>query len=122
MSDIQELDRKSSFIFVGILNAHHQEWLKFTILTDRCSLAAFDFENLSGFTQLIKEQTYKLDSYLDLLLSDVPGVVDPPVDLPLGYSDHSYNSVSVKMGFIILNITFSRKVNLNSCVCRLASC
>ena len=28
MSDIQELDKKSSFIIVGDLNAHQQKWLK----------------------------------------------------------------------------------------------
>ena len=68
MSDIQELDRKSSFIFVGNLNAHHQEWLKSVSPTDRYGNAAFDFANLSGCSQLIKEPTHKLSNCLDLLL------------------------------------------------------
>ena len=56
MSDIQELDRKSSFIFVGDLNAHRQEWLKSASSTDRHGSAEFDFANMSGCTQLIKTQ------------------------------------------------------------------
>ena len=45
MTDIQELDRKSSFIFVGDLNAHYQEWLKPMNSTDRLAIAAFNFPN-----------------------------------------------------------------------------
>ena len=113
MSDIQELDRKSSFIFVGDTNAH-QEWLKSASPTDRPGIAAFYFTNLSGCTQLVHEPTHKLGNCLDLLLTDVPGVMDPVVDPPLGNSDHSSILFSVKMGFKIPNITFSWKVYLKS--------
>ena len=65
MSDIQELNRNSCFIFVGDLNAHHQDWLKSMSPTDRHGIAAFDISNLSGFTQLIKEPTHNLSNYLD---------------------------------------------------------
>ena len=82
MSEIRELDRKSSFIFVGDMNAHHQEWLKSVCPTDRHGNAEFDFTNLSGCTQLIKKPTHKLGNCPDLLFTDVPGVVDPLVDLP----------------------------------------
>ena len=58
----------------------------------------------------IKEPIHKLGNWLDSLLSDVPGVVDPL----LGNSDHSSTSFSVKMGFKIPNITFSQKVYLKS--------
>ena len=73
MSDIQELDRKSSFIFVGDLNAHHQKWLKSVSSTDCHGIAAFDIANLSGCTQLIKKPTHKLDKCLGqfLLISQV---------------------------------------------------
>ena len=54
------------------------------ILTDCHGIAVFDFSNLFGCTKLIKEPTHKLDNYLDLLPTDVPGVVDPL----LGNSDH----------------------------------
>ena len=61
-----------------------------------------------------EEPTHKLGSCLNLLLTDVPGVVDPLVDPSLGKSDYSSISFFVKMGFKILNITFSCKVYLNS--------
>ena len=49
---------------------------------------------------------------LDLLFTDVPDLVGPLVDSPLGNSDHSSISFSVKMGLKILNISFSHKVYL----------
>ena len=72
-------------------------------LTNCQSIAAFDFADLSGCTQLIEESTHKHDNCLDL----------PLVDPPLGSSDHCSISFSVKMGFKIPNITFSRKVYLS---------
>ena len=65
--------------------------------TDHHENAAFDFANMSGCTQLIKEPTHKFGTYLDLLITDVPGVVDPVVDPPFGNSDHSSISFSVKI-------------------------
>ena len=78
--------------------------------TNHLGNATFDFANLSGCTQLIKDPTHNLGNCLDLLLNDVPGVVDPLVDSPLGNSDYSSISFSVKMCFKILDITFSCKV------------
>ena len=83
MSDIQELDRKLSFIIVGNLNAHHQEWLKSVSPTDHHGIAVFEFTNLSGCIQLTKEPTLNLRSCLDLLLTDVC-----VLDHPLGYPGH----------------------------------
>ena len=110
MNDIQKLDRNSSFIFVGDPNAYHQKWLKSVSPTDGYGIAAFDFSNLSGCSQFIKKSTHKLSNCIDLLFTNVPGVVDPLIDLPLGSSDHFPISFSVKMGFKIPNITFSCKV------------
>ena len=114
MSDIQELDRKSSFIFFSDLNAQNQNWLKSVSPTDHHGIAAFDFSKMFGCTQLIKKPTHKLGNCLDLLLTYIQGVVYPLVDSPLGNSGHSSISFFVKMGFKIPNITFSRKVYLKS--------
>ena len=73
-------------------------------LTNSHGIAAFDFKNLSGCTQLIKKLTYKLDNFLDLILTDVPCVLDLLIDPPLGKSDHFSISLSVKMGFEISSI------------------
>ena len=69
------MDRKAAFIFVGDLNAHHQEWLGSVSGTDRHSVAAYDFLNLSGCVQFTNEPTYRLDNCLGLLLSDAPEVL-----------------------------------------------
>ena len=83
-------------------------------LTDCHGVAVFDFANMSGCTQLIKEPTNKLGNCLNLLLTVVPGVVDPLVDPPLNNSVHSPNSFSAKVK--IPNISLPRKVYLTSCV------
>ena len=94
MSNIQELDRELSFIFVGDLNVIYQKWLKSASPTNFHGIAAFDLANLSGCSQLIKKPTHKLRNCLDLLITDVPGVVDPLVGPPLSNSDHSSISFS----------------------------
>ena len=58
MTEIQELDRKSSFIFVDDLNSYHQKWFQSVSPTIYHGITAFDFANLSGYTQLTKEPTH----------------------------------------------------------------
>ena len=113
MSNIQECDRKSCFVFVGDLNAHHREWLS-SNSTDRHGVAALDFANLSDCVQLIDVPTHTSDNCLDLLLTDVPGVVDAVVNPPLGSSDHSVVSFKLKLTFETPNIQFARTVFLKS--------
>ena len=57
--------------------------------TDCHGIAAFDFANLSGCTQFIKEPTRKLGKCLNMLFTDVPGMVGSLVDPPLDNSHHS---------------------------------
>ena len=45
MSAVQAEDVRASFLFVGDLNGHHQEWLRSTT-TNRHGVAAFDFSQL----------------------------------------------------------------------------
>ena len=40
MSEIQEADRKSDFVFVGDVNAYHEDWLGSITPTDIHSRAA----------------------------------------------------------------------------------
>ena len=42
----------TSFLFMGPLNVHHQEWLGSTT-TNRHGVAAFDFATVSGCDQLV---------------------------------------------------------------------
>ena len=47
MAAVQAEDVCASFLFVGDLNIHHQEWLGSTT-TNRHGVAAFDFATVSG--------------------------------------------------------------------------
>ena len=51
MAAMQAEDVRASFLFVGDLNGHHQEWLGSTS-TNRQGVAAFDFATVSGCDQL----------------------------------------------------------------------
>ena len=52
MAAVQAEDMLASFLFVGDLNGHHQEWLGSTT-TNRHGVAAFDFATVSGCDQLV---------------------------------------------------------------------
>ena len=52
MAAVKAEDVRASFLFVGDLNGHHQEWLGSTT-TNRYGIAAFDFVTVSGCDQLI---------------------------------------------------------------------
>ena len=47
MAAVQAEDIRASFLFVGDLNGHHQEWLGSTT-TNRQGVAAFDVATVSG--------------------------------------------------------------------------
>ena len=51
MAAVQAADVCASFLFVGDLNGHHQEWLGSTT-TNRHGIAALDFATVSGCNQL----------------------------------------------------------------------
>ena len=47
MAAVQAEDVRASFLFVGDLNGHHQEWLGSTT-TNRHGVAAFDYSTVSA--------------------------------------------------------------------------
>ena len=71
MAAAQAEDVRASFLFVGDLNGHHQEWLGSTT-TNRNGVAAFDFTTVSGCYQLVVGPTHARGGTLDLLITDVP--------------------------------------------------
>ena len=56
MSEIQELDRKTFFLFVGHLNSHHQNYLNSVSLIDCQGIAAFFFQICPVVLNLSKSQ------------------------------------------------------------------
>ena len=114
MAVIQERDVKASFVFIGDFNAHHREWLCSRLPTDRHGLAAFEFSNVSGTSQLVDEPTHLAGNRLDLVFTDVPGVVSVSVGTPVGTSDHSFLSCNLTTSQHVPDISTSKKVYLKS--------
>ena len=88
MTAVQTDHIRASFLFVGDLNGHHQEWLGSTT-TNRHGLAAFDFATVSGCDQLVVGPTHARGGTLHLHMTDVPDLVRVAVVAPIGNPDHS---------------------------------
>ena len=65
---------RASFLYLGDLNGHHQEWLGSTT-TNRHGVAAFDFATASGCDQLVVGPTHTRGGTIDLLMTDVPDLL-----------------------------------------------
>ena len=63
MAAVQTEDIRASFLFVGDLNGHHQEWSGSTT-TNRHGVAAFDFATVSGCDQLVVAPTMHVVEHL----------------------------------------------------------
>ena len=98
MAAVQAEDVHSSFLFVGDLNGHHQEWLGSTT-TNRHSVAAVDF--VSGCDQLVVGPTHARGGTLDLL-TNVADLVRVSVVAPIDNSDHSSLSAVISMAQAVL--------------------
>ena len=61
MAAVQAEDVRASFLFVGDLNGHHQEWLGST-MTNSHGVATFDFATVSGCDQLVVDVVEYLTS------------------------------------------------------------
>ena len=70
MAAMQAADVRASFLFVGDLNGHHQEWLGSTTV-NRHGVAALVFATVSGCDQLMIGPTYACEGTFDLLLTCV---------------------------------------------------
>ena len=71
----------ASFLFVGYLNGHHQERQGSTS-TNRHGVAALDFATVSDCDQLVVGPTHARGGTLDLLMTDVPELVQVSVVAP----------------------------------------
>ena len=96
---------------MGDLNGHHQEWLGSTT-TNRHGVAAFNFATVSSCDQLVVGPTHACGGTLELLITDVPDLVQIAVVAPIGNSDHSSLSAVISMAQAVPNLCVSRKVFL----------
>ena len=76
-------------------------------------VAAFDFATVSGCDQLVVFSTRARGGILDLLMNDVPDLIQVAVVAPIGNSDHSSLSVIISTAQAVPNLCVSRKVFLN---------
>ena len=90
MARVQAVDDKADFVFVGDANAHHSEWLESVSPTERHGRDDLDFYNLLGCEQLVRGPTHIAGNRLDLVMTDVPDIVDVVVGTPLSTSDHCF--------------------------------
>ena len=74
MAAVQGADAHASFLSVGDLNGHRQEWLG-SATTNRHGVAALDFATVSGCDQLVIGSTHARGGTLALLMTDVPDLV-----------------------------------------------
>ena len=111
MTAVQTEDIRASFLFVGDLNGHHQEWLGSTTRNHH-GVAAFDFATVSGCDQLVVGPTHERGLTLDLLMTDVPDLVRVVVVAPIGNSDHTSLSAVISMAQAVPNLCVSGKVFL----------
>ena len=111
MAAVQAEDARASFLFVSDFNGHHREWLGSTT-TNRHGVAAFDFATVCGCDQLVVGQTHAHGGTLDLLMTDVPDLVQVAVVAPIGNSDHSSLSEVISMAQAVPTLCVSRKVFL----------
>ena len=88
MARVQSVDDQA--IFVGDANDHHS--LESVSLTDQHGFDAPDISNLSGCEQLVCGPTHIAGNRLDLVMTDVPDIVDVVVGTPLGTSDQCFVS------------------------------
>ena len=82
MDAVQTEDIRTSLMFVGDLNGHHQEWLGSTT-TNRHGDADFDFATVSGCDQLVVSPTPARGETLNLLMTDIPDLVRVAVVAPI---------------------------------------
>ena len=108
---VQAEDVRASFLFLGDLNGHHQEWLGSTT-TNRHGVAAFDFATVSSCDQLVVGPTHSRGGTLDLMMTDVPVLVLVSVVAQMGNSDHFSLSAVISMAQAVPNLSVSRKVFL----------
>ena len=94
---MQLVDDKAVFVFVSGANAHHSEWLESVSPTDRHGRDFLDFCNLFGCEQLVRCPTHNASNGLNIVVTEVPDIVDVVVGSPLGTSYHCFVSCVLRV-------------------------
>ena len=82
MAKVQSVNRKTSFLFVGDMHAHYEEWIG-------SSVTNFQDKSERDFVSSLVVSRWLRSEVLDLVLTDVPDIVGVPLDSPVGASVQS---------------------------------
>ena len=80
--------------------------------TNSHGIAASDFTTVSECDQLVVGPIHSRGGTLDLLMTDIPDLVQVAVVAPLGNSDHSSLSVVISLIQAVPNFCISRRHRL----------
>ena len=80
--------------------------------TNSHGVAAFDFPTVSGYDQLVVGPIHASGGILDLLMTDVPDLIQVAVVAPIGNSDQLSLSAVISTAQALPNLCVSRKVFL----------
>ena len=108
MAAMQVQDVHSPFLFVGVLNSHHQEWLGSTT-TNGHGVAAYDFATVSGSDKLVVGPTHARVRTLELLMTYVPDLERVAVLAPIGNYEHSSLSAVIFIAQVVPNFVLVGK-------------
>ena len=97
MVRVQSVDDREVSVFVGDAYAHHSEWLESVAPTDRHERDTRDFFNLSGSEQLVRYPSHIAGNRLNIVMTDVPDIVDVVVGTPLDTSDQCFVSCVLRV-------------------------
>ena len=111
MAAVQAEDVRASFLFVGDLNGHHQEWLG-SATTNSDGVAAFDLATVSGCDQLVVGPTHARGGIVHRLMTDVPDLIRVAVVAPIGNSDDYSLSAVISMAQAVPNLCVSKNIFL----------
>jgi hypothetical protein len=114
ISVVQLSDHKARFVITGDCNAHHSEWLNSRSPTNASGRAALDFHNTSSLDQIIDFPTHVLGNTLDLLFTDVSGIVSASDFCPIGSSDHSALKIDLRFQHDFSSPSYSKSIWLKS--------
>ena len=102
------------------MNVDHFEWLESASPNDRHGRDALDFRNRSGCEQFVRCPTYIAGNRFDLVMTDVPDIVDVFEGSPLGISDHCFVSCVLRVEQSVPE--FNQKYRLSEASYQLGQC
>jgi hypothetical protein len=111
MAAIQSVDDRPAFVFIVDLNAHHSYWMGSSHTNDH-GVAACVFATSSGCSQVVGDPMHVRGGVLDLVMTNVPELLDVQFKAPIGNSDHMSLKVNLTQSQLVPDMCFRKEVFL----------